>query len=265
VATNRELRKELLKRRKFSPQRLSQLVKKRKDELPMSTELAIYTLAHEAGIDVSRYLTDAETAEVRNTIRDLKSASGAAAASNGGRRAKATSTKKETVISIGGVNVERLPGMTGPHADDAKRMAEKAYPALYVFENSARDVIAGVLGAAYGPDWWRKAVPKDVREKADKNRKDEEKEAWHGSRRGARDIDYVLLTDLAKIVRVRWKDFEQIFPRASWFEELVSGDMNVPRRLIAHMHPLAKDDVNAIEAAFRKWAKQLKAKADKLP
>jgi hypothetical protein len=75
----------------------------------------------------------------------------------------------------------------------------------------------------------------------------------------------VLLTDLAKIVRVRGSDFEEIFPRPSWFEELVSGDMNVPRRLIAHMQPLSKDDVNAIETAFRKWARQLTAKADKLP
>jgi hypothetical protein len=194
---------------------------------------------------------------VRNAIRDLKSASGWTRTTNGGGRTKAI-TKKETVVTIGGVNVERLPGMNGPHADDAKRTAEKAYPALCVFENSARDVIAGVLEPSYGPDWWKKAVPKKVRDRAEDVRKDEEKEAWHGSRRGARDIDYVLLTDLAKIVRTRWTDFEEIFPRASWFEEIVSGDMNVPRRVVAHMHPLSKDDVNAIETAFCKWAKQLR-------
>ncbi len=265
MATNRELRSELLRRRKFSPQRLSQLVKRRKDELPMSTELATYTLAHEAGIDVSRYLTDAETAEVRNAIRDLK----AGASGNGGGRPAASRAsvraRTETVVSIGGVDVERLPGMTKSHADDAKRMAERAYPALYVFENSARDVIARILEAAYGPDWWSKAVPKRIRDKAADVRKKEEKDAWHGSRRGARDIDYVLLTDLATIVRARWSDFEDIFPRQSWFEELVSGDMNVPRRVIAHMHSLAGEDVAAIETAFRKWARQLKAKADKLP
>jgi hypothetical protein len=49
------------------------------------------------------------------------------------------------------------------------------------------------------------------------------------------------------------------------FQELVSGDMNVPRRVIGHMHPLSKDDVNGIVAALRKWPKQLKARVDKLP
>jgi hypothetical protein len=37
------------------------------------------------------------------------------------------------------------------------------------------------------------------------------------------------------------------------------------RRVIAHMNPLAADDVSNIETAFRKWVKQLKAVEDQLP
>ncbi len=201
---------------------------------------------------------------MRKTIRDLKTASGGTRAANDTGRTIAA-TKKETLISIGGVNVERLPGMTGPHADDAKRMAEKAYPALYVFENSARDVIAPGAGERLGTGLVEPGRPEERAREGGGCPQGRGEGGWHGSRRGVRDIDYVLLTDLAKIVRVRWSDFEEIFPRPSWFEELVSGDINVPRRLIAHMQPLSRDDVNAIETAFRKWAKQLKARADMLP
>jgi hypothetical protein len=33
----------------------------------------------------------------------------------------------------------------------------------------------------------------------------------------------------------------------------------VSRRVLAHMNPLAADDVSNIETAFRKWANQLRA------
>jgi hypothetical protein len=263
VATNRELRKALLRKRRFSPQRLSQLVARRKDELPMSTEHATYTIAHESGIDISRYLPPEEVAVVRNLIAQLR-----ATPSSSVRPAPSQPTPKarpkQTVVTIADVNVEKVPGLDPAHAKDAKDMASTVYPMLYVFENSARDIVARVLAAAYGPGWFGKAVPKKIRERAERTKADEEKDAWHGVR-GRRDIDYVLLSDLAAIVRARWEHFEDIFPRESWFEELVSGDMNVPRRVIAHMHPVAKEDVRHIESAFRKWANQLKAKADRIP
>ena len=41
--------------------------------------------------------------------------------------------------------------------------------------------------------------------------------------------------------------------------------MNVSRRVLAHMTPLDTDEVKNLEAAFRKWTKQLKGVEDKLP
>ncbi len=267
MATNPHVRAELLARLGVTSQRLYQLVKRRKDELPMSTELAIYTLAHEHGIDLSKHLSRDEIGEVRTLVAQLKGMRpSVASATNGGRMARrGKPPSNRPVITIAGIKVESVPGLDPVHAKQAKEMAEKVYPTLYVFENSARDVIARVLEAAYGPEWWTKAVPKDVRERAAKRKGAEQKDAWHGSKRGLREIDYTLLPELARIVRARWEDFKHLFPRQSWFEELVSGDMNVPRRVIAHMHPLDKGDVRMIETAFRKWAKQLKAIEDKLP
>ena len=55
-----------------------------------------------------------------------------------------------------------------------------------------------------------------------------------------------------------------MFERVSWFQELVN-DLNVSRRVAAHMNPLDSDDVKNVEAAVRKWTKLLQAKEDQLP
>jgi hypothetical protein len=41
--------------------------------------------------------------------------------------------------------------------------------------------------------------------------------------------------------------------------------MNIHRRVVAHMNPLAPEDIRNVETAFRKWGKQLKAREDKIP
>ena len=73
-------------------------------------------------------------------------------------------------------------------------------------------------------------------------------------------------TDLPLIVTApkAWPHFKNFFDRPSWFQELVN-ELNVSRRVAAHMNPLEDDDVKNVEAAFRKWAKLMKAKADLIP
>ena len=265
MATHSELRNALLAKLGVTPQRLHQLAKKRKQQLPMSTVQAYYTIAHDEGIDVSRYLSPEETAEVRQLVAQLKSAGAPALPSNGvARRARREVARRETFITIAGVNVENLPGLSPTHAAEAKAMAEKVYPMLYVFENSVRDLIERVLSAAHGADWWAKGVPPKVQQRAAKHRTDEAKDPWHG-RRGARDIDYVLVSDLWLIMKDEWRMFAPLFPGPAWVESLLTNDMNVSRRPIAHMNPLATEDVKNLEAAFRKWARQLKAVAGKIP
>jgi hypothetical protein len=41
--------------------------------------------------------------------------------------------------------------------------------------------------------------------------------------------------------------------------------MNPSRRPLAHMNPLATDEIENLTASFRKWAKLLKAVEGKLP
>ena len=265
MATNPGVKQALLAKLKVTPSRLSQLVTKRKTDHPMSTEHAVYTLAHDNGIDISKHLSKAEMSEVSVLVGQLRSgAAGQSAPPSGTGRTASKTAPRPVVVTIAGVNVEKLPGMTAAHAKEAKLMAEKVYPTLYVFENSARDLIERVLKTRFGDDWWTSAVPKKVQDAAEKHRASEAADPWH-SQRGAREIDYVFLNNLWDIIKHQWPHFKDLFPSPAWAETIITSDMNVSRRVLAHMTPLAADDIKNIEAAFRKWARQLKAVEDKLP
>ena len=56
-----------------------------------------------------------------------------------------------------------------------------------------------------------------------------------------------------------------LFPNQAWVETLITNDMNVSRRPLAHMNPLSVDDVTNVEVAFRKWVKQLRAAENLIP
>jgi len=261
MATNPAIKKALLKKLGVTDSRLSQLVKKRKAELPMSTELAVYTLAYEHRIDISKHLNSDETAEVRGLISDLR-ANGARTAPAGGTatpsRSQRVAARKPVEVTIAGFKVGAIPALSATHAKDAKFMSERVYPILYIFENSARDLIDRVLTAAYGPDWWEIAAPKKVRETAQKHVEAEKEDPWHG-KRGRRELDYVFLADLWAIIKYHWKHFAAFFPDQAWVQTLFTHDMNVSRRVLAHMNPLDPNDVKNIDAAFVKWIRQLQA------
>jgi hypothetical protein len=232
----------------------------------MSTAEAVYTIAFEEGVDISAYLSPEETEGIRQLIAQLRATAPPSSPKQEDSRAiKRRAVPKPALVSIGGVNVERLPGMTAATAKEAKIMAEKVYPTIYVFENSARELISVVLETAIGAEWWQEVVPRKVREKAQKHKDGEADDPWHG-RRGSSMIDYTLLSDLPQIVGANkaWPHFEPIFSRKSFFEELIN-DINVSRRVVAHMNPVSSEDVKHIEAAFRKWSGTLKAKRHLIP
>jgi hypothetical protein len=265
MATHPKIKKALLKELGVTPQRLSQMVKKRKRELPMSTELAVYTFAFEHGVDIAKDLGNEETAEVRALVAQLRSG-GSPSAPTRTNGATKKSVARPVTVTIAGVSIGDIPTLKSSHAKEAKAMAERVYPTMYFFENSVRDFIERVLSAKHGKDWWNVAVSSKVRDKAEQFKKDEKKDTWHG-KRGRRDLDYLLLPQLWTIIRDKWKDdFEPLFPQGpAWVQSLIESDMNVSRRVVAHMNPLEEDDIKGLEASFRKWVKHLKAVEDKLP
>lgn len=231
----------------------------------MPNDIALYVLAHQLGLQLHRMVTDPATLErvayFAGEVASHQSADGQA--STGPPRKVRSETKRVTVVTVGGIGVTQLPGMTAAHAKEAQEMAS-VYAAMYVFENSLRDVIERVLRHKFGNDWWAQGVPPKTQEVAAARKADEQRDPWHG-KRGARPIDYVDLSALARIVRHNRKLFEKIFPSTEWLEVLVTHDMNVSRRVVAHMNPLAVDDVKNVENAMRKYAKVLQANEAEIP
>lgn len=265
MATNQIIKSALLKKLGVTSQRLSQLTNARKRELPMSTEHAVYTIAFENGIDIAKELGPDETAEVRRLLSDLRSNGGRPSTPQPVKPAKTASKVARTVkVTIAGVDAGTIPALKPSHGSEAKTMSEKVYPTLYIFENSVRDLIERVLKAAFGPRWWTTAIPRTVQATAAQHKADEKKDPWHG-RRGAREIDYVFLNELWAIIKHQWKHFAPLFPDQAWVQTLITRDMNVSRRVLAHMNPLSADDVSNIETAFRKWANQLRAVENLIP
>jgi len=260
--TNPKLRAELLKKLDCSPQALSQRRLRLQKRVAMPTDIATYVVAHREGLRIDKYLPPETIAAVNEADRRLDEKEGAGpiigqVGSPGPRRttkAKAVRTKE---IRFDTLKVPR-GSLSEKHSDEAHRMAGRAYPILYVFENSAREFIDGHLTSVYGKDWFTddRLVSRPVRETVERNRKAEGRNRYH-SQRNARPIYYTNLDDLVKIVKSQKgvKVFKDLFPRDTWFPELV-GRFEVSRNVVAHMNPLKKSDIRRLGDDLADWMNQ---------
>ena len=261
VASDPVIKKRLLDQLGIARQSLDGRVKTIQKSVPIGRDHAIYLIAFEEDVKIDDRL-DPETlervsryaAQKRAEREPTRSRSG-----SGGRQSKTAAVK------IANVRVEEIPGLSPTHAREAKVMAEKVYPVLYVFENSARDIIARVLEASLGPDWWDKVSYSEIRREVRRRKAQEGDEAWH-SKRGDSPLAYLDLGHLSDLVGKPnvWPYFEEIFPRDNWVSAVVD-DLTVSRRVIAHMNPLTDDDIKQVEAGFKRWVKQIRARAHLLP
>lgn len=109
----------------------------------------------------------------------------------------------------------------------------KAYPYVYILENTLRDVIFEKFGK--GSEWWNDPtiVKKDIQEYATRIREAETKYPWM-KERGDHPMWYVGLLELFKIIEKHWKPhFREVFidleQLRAWIKE------SVPiRNVIAH-------------------------------
>lgn len=237
----------------------------------MAREHALYVLAFEHGIQLDKYLDADDLATVADQVTRYRRVRTNAMTESGNGSTKVAkptarkdATPREVIVKVTGAEFKDLPklmfGLVGP----AQRAAEEAYHLLHIFENSMREVIHRVLEAQHGSTWWDE-VPKGIRNKAAQYQQNEAKEAWHLPR-GVEPIQYVDLLDLAAIIEhpKLWSHFKPLFPREGFVSGLVH-DMNVSRRVVAHMNVLPKAEVRTVQVTFRKWARQLKANEHLVP
>jgi hypothetical protein len=259
MPTNRELRTALLKHLGVSQQRLSQRAKNTKQKYgPMSTEEATYVIAHQEGLDLTKYLDPSAVDRVRNLIPNT-----------GHQRIIARNTEKSSQSRRAHVRIKiesALPDvdvfLSSTIARDAKKMAN-LYPVYYVLENSLRIVIKRIMEKKHGTDWWDIRVKKEVKEKVTDRKNKEHKQPWHG-KRGQHEIFYSDFGDLRAIIEKNWDDFKDLFPTRSWITQKLD-ELENPRNILAHHNPVNNIDKNRIDLYFHDWVTLLSSRKDMIP
>ena len=149
----KELRKHLCEKLEIGNRQLNNRIAQRAASLPSTREQALFVLAHEQGLKLQNYLTPEQIGEVRSLVQGQPTV--VPSRSSPRRRPTKNATKRTVAISIAGVKVGDVPGLKPSHATEAKAMAERVYPTLYIFENSVRDFIERVCGSP-----WQRLVGK---------------------------------------------------------------------------------------------------------
>lgn len=217
----------------------------------MTTQEAVCLLAHQRKLDLSRYLDEGKLASIRQLATVAPSPEPAPPAK---RRRKGAA--KAVYVTIARDIKLSDPILPQRIIKEAKLMAEKVYPLLYIFENSVREVIQRVMVQAYGDNWWTEKAPKKVRDTVAGRMQSEKRKAWH-SKRGAHAIYYTDIDELKGIVASNWEPFAPLFNDQSWFTHIVD-QIAVSRHVVAHSNPISKQDLKRLEVNFTDWENQIR-------
>lgn len=251
------LRRALIDRTKWSPYTLSRRVRAVKARLAMNTKVAQAIVAHGEGLRPDRFLDGSDLADVQQTMAKLPGGAPPVAAGPRPKRARGPATRVMHFKAFGIKTAD--PFLEKVKLDEAVEMS-KAYPVLYVLENSLRAVIRGVMEAKFGVDWWDKALTSanalKMKGKVEDRLKKEDDQSWH-QRRGAHKIDYVDLTDLLVVAQSK-KDvfFPRLLGQENWFQSLI--EQTAPsRNVVCHMNPLSNHSVTALGVRLAEWENHL--------
>lgn len=253
------LRRALTDKTKWSPQVLSQRVRKEKNRMPMETGVAHALIAHDQGIRIDRYLAGTDLKGVQDTMAMVgNGASPTQATSKSGKgrsggRAKAPLSRP---IIFKALNITTTdPFLPKAKIGEANEMGE-VYPVLSLLENSIRHVMRTVMEAKFGATWWHTELAsarcREVKDKVAQRKRREEQQSWH-QRRAQHDIGY---TDLADLLVIAQSKRNLLFPvvlgEETWFQSLVN--QTAPsRHVLAHMNPLSNASVIALGVRLQQW------------
>jgi hypothetical protein len=224
--------------------------KKEEYKFTITNEKALYLVAAENGIDISKVLKPEELAEVREAIRSAKTVQV--------NNRVPVDVKKPVIVNLDKETKINCPNVPTSILKDAKKMSE-VYPYFYVFENSVRYFIIDTLESKYGKDWWALKVSSKSRGKATDRQNKEGRNRWHG-KRGEHPIFYVDIDDLQKIITSNFEDFKNQLPAVDrpveWLTNRIE-EVEQSRNIIAHNNPLSDDDITRVRIYFKDWIKQI--------
>jgi hypothetical protein len=245
MPTEPNVRRELLERLGITPQGLSYRAKRIKEAHgPMTTEEAVYVIAHQQGIDLSRHLPIATLDRVRALVpRDIPNSRSKPSA-RGVKKARPRVSRRKNPY----------PLVSRSQAKVAEDLGAQVYPLLFIVENSIRELISVRLSKK-GSDWWDQLVPAKVKNGVQRTMK-KEMLYPHRDKRGNHPLSYANFSDLKDIILANWGDFDDTIINREWFAVWMN-DIYMVRNNIAHCVPLSADDVTLVNLFFRGWARLL--------
>ncbi len=239
--TNKSIRSLLLSRLVITKQALSLRAKSLKEKFgPMTTEEAVYVIAHMEGIDLSRHLPLDQLDRVRSLVPKPSPQANVPHA-----RQKARTTKK---------HVQSYPKVSVGLISQAALIGSESFPEVFVLENSIRNYIESVL-VKVRADWWPALIDPAVVNSVARTKK---KESYYPYRdlRGAKDILYCNFADLKRIVEHQYPYFQAVIVDLNWFK-VKMDEVYMARNNIAHSVSLSKDDKSRISLFYRDWDRLL--------
>ena len=219
---------------------------------------ALLLVAANAGITIARYVQDQPTLD---RIRQLRQSQPSPPPKNS-PNARDGSVTRAVPVGIARDLQMADPVLPERIIGEARMMAERVYPKLYIFENSVREVILRVMRKAHGPNWWD-MVPIGVQREIERRKADEKRRPWHG-KRGAHEIYYTDIADLTRIANSNPALFKDLFPDLTWFNHIV-GVITPSRNVSSHHNPLRADDVRRIDVYLKDWHNHIRANLHLIP
>jgi hypothetical protein len=244
---DRKVRGELFKKLKVTRQALNQRAKRLKDKHgPMTTDEAVYIIAHVEGIDLSKYLPLETLDRIRSLVpRETKPLS---AISNSTPQ-KAYSPKKRK-------NVVSYPLIKETFIQQVNAIGEESFPQIVVLENSIRTFIENTL-SAIKVDWWASLVPTNVQNSVQWTIGKEKKYPYR-EKRGKNNLMYCNFADLKEIIVANHSEFRDVIVNLEWFKTKMD-EVYMARNNLAHSALLTKDDATRIALFYKDWARLLEA------
>ncbi|OQY82149.1 MAG: hypothetical protein B6D41_18585 [Chloroflexi bacterium UTCFX4] len=213
----------------------------------MTTEEAVYVIAHMEGIDLSKDLSLAELDRVRALVPRQ-----ATAGIRRIRQPKPVTRKKRNASS-------KYPLVEDELVKVADRLGSEVFPLVFVLESSIRALIKKRL-SKNSKDWWEKFVPKEVKDNVNRTMNRENRYPYR-EQRGDEPLYYANFSDLKKIISENNLAFADVIIDFEWFRVRMD-EVYMARNNLAHSVPLSPDDVSRISLFNRDWARLLKTALD---
>lgn len=208
--------------------------------LPNTSE-ALFVLAQEKNVGYLREFKSLSVDQQNRINQAIRGPNTSIAIATRHKRAKT----KELILrtSFGLIHDPFLPKKV---IREAGTMSEKAYPYLYIFENSLRNFIILILENKFDKNWWNIQMStkklKEISEKVKSRMKEEQRHSFHG-KRGVHPIYYSDFGDLIEILKAHKSIFNGYF---SNLEGKLDGfttklcEIEPSRNVTAHHNPLSE-------------------------